>query len=110
MGEHLVAARKARHLFAGGDDDACRLNPERKRGLAADIPTTYSDDLVPVPDSGRPHRDYDLVRSESLRRSQLEHLHLAPKDLDAGCAHQSPISGHVSSSRQLMLSRLPVAD
>jgi hypothetical protein len=110
MGEHLVAGRKARHLFADGDDDARRLDPERERGPAADVPAAYSDDLVPVADSGRPHRDHDLVRRERLRRRQLEHLHLAPERLDAGGAHQSPVSGHATSSgRLLMLLRLRVA-
>src|SRR5207249_9024665 len=36
MGEHLVAGREARHLFANGDDDAGRLDPEHQRRLAAD--------------------------------------------------------------------------
>ena len=49
MGEHLVAGLEARHLFANGDDDAGRLDPEHQRGLAADIPATYSDDLVQLP-------------------------------------------------------------
>jgi hypothetical protein len=97
MGEHFVAWREARHLFANGDDDACRLDPENERRLAADIPGTYSDDLVPVADSGRPHRDHDLVRSERLRRRQLEHLHLAPERLDAGGAHQSAVSTRANS-------------
>jgi hypothetical protein len=110
MGEHLVAGREVRHLFANGDDDASRLDPERQRGSAADIPATRSDYLVPVANSGRPHRDHDLVRSERLRRRQLKHLHLAPERLDAGGAHQSPASGHATSLRWLLMrSRLRVA-
>ena len=110
MREYRVAGREARHLFANGDNDAGRLDPEHQRGLTPNIPATYSDDLVPVANSGRPHRDHDLVRSERLRRRQLEHLHLAPEGLDAGGAHQSPVSGHATSlSWLLMLSRLRVA-
>jgi hypothetical protein len=48
MSEHLVTRREARHLFAKGDDDAGRLDPERQRGLQTDIPATDSDDLVPI--------------------------------------------------------------
>ena len=110
MGEHLVGGPEARHLFANGDYDAGRLDPEHQRGMAADIPATYADDLVPVANSGRPHRDQQLVRSERLRRRQLEHLHLAPERLDARGAHQAPVSRHASSlSWLLMLSRLRVA-
>ena len=110
MGEHLVAGREARHPFANGDDDTRRLDPEHQLGLTADIPATYSDDLDPVANSGRPHRDQQLVRSERLRRRQLEHLHLAPERLYAGSAHQSPVSGHATSlSWLLMLSRVWVA-
>jgi len=111
MGEHLVAGLEARHLFANGDDDAGRLDPEHQRGLAADIPSHLLGRSRPVGNSGRPHGDHDLVRSERLRRRQLEHLHLAPERLDAGGAHQSPVSRHATSlSRLLMLSRLRVAD
>jgi hypothetical protein len=110
MGEHLVSGREARHLFANGDDDAGRLDPEHQGGWrprSQPPPRTISSQLA---NSGRPQRDHDLVQSDRLRRRQLEHLHLAPEILGAGGAHQSPVSRPAMSlSWLLMPSRLRVA-
>jgi hypothetical protein len=93
-------------LCRHGDDDIGRLDPEHQQGLAADISATYSDDLVPVANSGRPHRDHELVRSERLRHRQLEHL---PPNVSMPAARISRPFSAASSSWLLMLSRLRVA-
>jgi hypothetical protein len=87
MSEDLVTRCEARHVVARCDDDPCRLDAKRQRWSPADLPVADADDLVPVANPCRVHRDHDLVRRGSSRRRQLEHVHVAAERVDAGGLH-----------------------
>src|SRR5919197_5799193 len=87
MREHLVAECETRYLLADRGDDTCRFDAEHQRWLSADVPAADADDLVPVADPRRTHRDHDLVRRGRSRRRELEHAHVAPERIDAGGSH-----------------------
>jgi hypothetical protein len=89
VGEHLVARCQARHVLADRGDDTRRLDAERQRRPAAHVPVADPDELVPVADTCRVHRDHDLVRRRRPGRRDLEHAHLAAECVDAGGLHPS---------------------
>jgi hypothetical protein len=97
VGEHLVARCEARHLLADSSDDAGHLDAERQRWSAADVPVADPDDLVPVPDPCRLHRDHDLVQRRRRWRRELEHAHFAAECVNAGDLHPSH-SDHLPGS------------
>ena len=87
VSEHLVARCEACHVLADRVDNAGRLDTQRQRWSAADVPVARPDDLVPVADPCRPHREHDLIRGGRRRRGELEHPHLGAECLDAGGLH-----------------------
>ena len=87
MSEDLVTPCEARYVVARCDDNSRRLDAKRQRWSPADLPVAHPDDLVPVADPCRVHRDHDLVRRGSSRRRQLEHVHVAAKRVYAGGLH-----------------------
>ena len=50
VGEHLVARCQARYVLADRGDHTRRLDAERQRRLAADVPVACPDELVPAGD------------------------------------------------------------
>ncbi|HEX5878938.1 MAG TPA: hypothetical protein VF468_11550, partial [Actinomycetota bacterium] len=60
VGEHLVARCQAPHVLADRGDDTRCLDAERQRRSAANVPVACPDELVPVGDPCRVHRDHDL--------------------------------------------------
>jgi hypothetical protein len=92
VSEHLVARCEACHVLANRVDNARRLDAQRQRWSAADVPVAHPDDLVPVADPCRPHREHDLIRGGRRRRGELEHAHLGAECLDAGGLH--PLHSH----------------
>src|SRR6266699_2404653 len=97
VGEHLIASCKACHVFADSVDDSRRLDAERQRWPVTDVPVTDPDDLVPVADTCRSHRDHDLVRRRRRWRWEVEHAHGVAERVDAGGSHLS----HVHHLRML---------
>jgi hypothetical protein len=89
LGAHLVARCEGRHLQADRDHDAGRLDPEGQRRLAADVPAANADDLIPVANPGRVHRDHDLERS---RPSEVH------REESAGCEPLADQDDHVAIS------------
>src|SRR5919202_2694828 len=90
MCEHLVAECETRYLLADRGDDARRFDAECQRWLSADVPVAYADDLVPVADPCRAHRDHQLVRRGRSRRREFEHAHVTAERVDAGGSHPTP--------------------
>src|ERR671930_576901 len=70
MREHLVAECETRYVLADLGDDASRFDAECERWLLANVPFASADDLVPVADPGRAHRDHELVRRGRSRRRE----------------------------------------
>src|SRR5581483_9470585 len=89
VGEDLVARCEACHLFADSVDDSRRLDAERQRRPVTDVPVTEPDDLVPVADTCRSHRDHDLVRRRRRWRREFEYAHRVAERVDAGGSHLS---------------------
>ena len=73
VGEHLVARCEPCHVFADRVDDSRRFDAERQRWPAPDVPAPDPDDLVPVTNTSRSHRDHDLVRrgDDGAKRSSM---------------------------------------
>jgi hypothetical protein len=97
---HTLVSREGRRARPATDPRFRCSDPERSRDLrlrragivrprcaprgshaclGGHIPATYWNDLVPVANSGRPHRDHDLVRSERLRRRSSRNCTSPPK-------------------------------
>jgi hypothetical protein len=89
VSEHLVARCQARHVLADRGDHTRRLDAQRQRRPAAHVPVADADELVPVGDPCRVHRDHDLVRRRRRRRCEFEHAQLAAERVDACGLHPS---------------------
>jgi hypothetical protein len=89
VGEHLVARYQAGHVLADHGDHTRRLDAQRQRRSAAHVPVACPDELVPVGDPCRMHRDHDLVRRRRRRRCELERAQLAAERVDACGLHPS---------------------
>jgi hypothetical protein len=87
VGEHLVARGQARHVLADRGDDSRSLDAERQRWSAADVPIANPNDLVPVADPCRPHREHDLICRGRHWLRELEQAHLVAECLDSRGLH-----------------------
>jgi hypothetical protein len=98
MREHLVSWCEPRHVLADRGDDTRRFDAECQRWLPADVPFSDADELVPVADPGRPHRDPDLVRRRRRRRRELQHSYVSAEGVNPGRLHPSH-SHHLEDPR-----------
>jgi hypothetical protein len=89
VSEHLVTRYEARHVLADCGDNSRCFDAEHQRWSAADIPLADPDDLVPVADPCRVHRNHDLIRSKRGWRREFEQAHLVAERVYAGGPHPS---------------------